>query len=914
MILRSKRHLRKRTLLTLAVTLVLTVLALTYCLFLFLNYEEVPLAEDAVEKMLERLMEGQILPRMDLKLKVDPGEAGLSGEARVTFDLPQRGRRLILPNVLHLLFFLHPDLVFFLHPDLEIDRIVWGDRELKFRRVKSMVFVDLEAQIPDDGIVILDVTYHGRLIRREGNTILSPDLVYLDPRDQYYPSQDYGRTQVHVELDLPEGLLTVAPPAGQSVSALALAGYPMQAVTYGFGDLNFHFYGWEEKEDWLLRELSAIGRFLAERLPPPQLHEFRIMRSPSMLQVGIQYDDVGTMLLPSGVGAEEVAFLFSLFWLQTQHPEAPTLITREEIARGLALYYIHLCEGDVAYRIRLHGLSERRTPETLSLGESLIGDPNGRGSRPDTSHGAYMLSMLRRIIGDAAFDRILAIVLDGMNRGISTDWTAWNNHVIRNTGEDLRWFFKRWVRDRRSLNLAIDDFKVVPHTVGQRITLTLQNRGNLKLPEKVRVLFITANGAVEESMTISTDSKTVTRFVQERVVGVVVDPDGDWYDVDRTDNIAYLEPFADLVIPSRDNSSLAVAYRKRAGSDRYPLVIFSTGGEITQVFSLAFPVEGMEWISDHRLLVTVRCRELPDRQGSAPKAHYFLDTLLGKLEFFKPGIDILASDSGRYLLLNFMKDRRWQHKLKDLDKKLTRGILSGISQNVPYRLQWLPGTDSVIPVYPFDFQGKCAIYLPDGEEKNWFLIGDERIHGMHGFGEGLVFLREKAGRKGFFTKTGTDQIARLKANISGEPRGFAVSEYGGNLLWREEHINDRIRILSFDATSGKKDVLYQGLSEGIYDIFCDKGVLMQRTRIDGEGRSCQDILFHRFGEQEGEFITDSPAPERILALVGNQRYLYYAEVIQPHWSSLDVYNCYRFYCYDFLNRENLSLDFSAWSP
>jgi hypothetical protein len=48
--------------------------------------------------------------------------------------------------------------------------------------------------------------------------------------------------------------------------------------------------------------------------------------------------------------------------------------------------------------------------------------------------------------------------------------------------------------------------------------------------------------------------------------------------------------------------------------------------------------------------------------------------------------------------------------------------------------------------------------------------------------------------------------------------------------------------------------------------------------------------------------------------VSNQRYLYYAEEIQASWSNLSTYNTYRFYRYDFLNRDNEELELSAWWP
>ena len=111
------------------------------------------------------------------------------------------------------------------------------------------------------------------------------------------------------------------------------------------------------------------------------------------------------------------------------------------------------------------------------------------------------------------------------------------------------------------------------------------------------------------------------------------------------------------------------------------------------------------------------------------------------------------------------------------------------------------------------------------------------------------------------------------------------------------------------------DVLYQGSTKGMYNIFCDKGVLRSTLFREPTGQLFQDIQFHRFGEDGAEEkISHAPAPETLLALVGNQRYLYYAEETQVPWSTLSFFNRYRFFRFDFLNRKTRELDLSDWAP
>ncbi|MBU0755715.1 MAG: hypothetical protein KJ645_11290, partial [Planctomycetes bacterium] len=884
----------------------------TYGLFLFLYFDQPLLTERTVDHVLELLTEEQVLSRLNLNLNIDPDSSRLEGNARMAFELPQQKPHPLLPHLIHSLLFLHPDLVFHLNPSLGIKRISWGDRLLKFRRIKSMVFVDIGAPVPEDCVVELDVVYGGYLSQGEEQSIITPHFVYLDPQDAYYPFQKGIRSQVSLEPELPADLTVVTPAFDQPVQSFALVGYPSTMKSHHSKLLDFALFGWGENEAAITENLAAICDFLENRLPPPAVRSFRLIKCPSNLEIGVRYDDTGTILVPDEISMEDLAFLIARCWILSEQQEKKTLFTREDIARAIALYFIQRFEGESAFGAGLLRLCHgSRSGIVFQESESIASHPRGDDYRVGGDTRGYHLSMFRRIVGDVAFDQILKMMLLQMKRNMASGWESWNELVRSFTGEDLGWLFRNWVYKERQVDLAIDHLAVEEHALGQKVSITIENRGDLQLPEKVKVLFITETGAVHEYLSVSQVKKEFVRFIHDRVTGVVMDPDLAWYDTDRSNNLVYVDPAPVLMMPSEDNRYLAMVYPKRIGYEQYPLAIIGNGSDIRQIYSLELPVEKMRWISARRLLITTRQQPDPSDPDMALPAHYLIDTEQEEVTYFGPGVDLQASESGRYLLLNYQQDDRWIHKLKDLDNKLTRGLLSGISKSVPYRLQWLSGTDLIIPVYPYDFQGRYAIYSLEGDETNWFLVHDERIYGMHGFGEGLVFLREKGESKGFFTKNTDDRMARLKVRLTGEPVDFKVSKSGGTLFWWEGLPEEQIRVLRYDATLEKKETLFEGPAQGLYPVFCDKGVLIKKNRLRENGSRGEDILFYRFGEGEGIFITDSAAPERIFALVGNQRYLYYAEEIESPWSPLSIYNHRRFYCYDFLNRENHVLDFGS---
>jgi len=369
----------------------------------------------------------------------------------------------------------------------------------------------------------------------------------------------------------------------------------------------------------------------------------------------------------------------------------------------------------------------------------------------------------------------------------------------------------------------------------------LQNRGNQSLLEKVSVLFLTRAGAVRQMVSISQLQKKIPYFDENEILGAVIDPDMEWFDVDRSNNIVYFNPPAYLMSPSDDNRYLAVAYEKQAKSEQYPLMIFQSGNEHLHTFMLDHAVEEMYWINDFRLVVHAKRQRgfAADSLSGAP--HYLIDILTGRVEAMPADVDIAASDSGKYLLINQKQEILLQHRLKDIDHKITRNFLN----HLPYRLEWVPGVDLITPVYPYDYSGQVKIYSMTGERiYKPFSRSDGRFFAFHGYEEGLAFIREKEGGYYFHILANpTQDSTRSLIKFSGKPLGFDISKYGGIVYIREALQDQTMRIGSFDPTREKHEILFEGQMDAVYDIFCDKGLLIKKTHPNEDGVICHDIQF-----------------------------------------------------------------------
>jgi len=873
----------------------------------FLSYQELPVAGNIFQGLVDGFFKGQRLSSVDFKAEVKPRQSFFKARAKLTFVVAEPSSRIF----------------FSLGSGMDSLKVVSDGRNLDALRLKSLVCVDLEEAVSDSGVVVLDVTYEGCIKGEEWKSVITPDFVYLDPEDGYYPGNGGQACPVHVEMDLPHGMsvVTPGPVAAEEekatnsfsfpgpVSSFSLTACCSEPLIRRMNDIDCVFYGFGVDGDPLADSLVEIQRFFENRFSPSALGALKIIKSPERLGLGRCLDDAGTVLLPPDADEMDLAFVAAWYRIKSDTVEPRKLFSREELAGALALYFIHRMRGTSAYTRCLFDITEMYTAATIfSEAGSNRFPSNGDSAGFRACPGAYLLSIVRRLIGDAAFERTVNEILAEAARGRPCDWRRWSSITRDVCEEELNWLYRGWASEKGSVDFEITDFDVEPCRTGVNVRVVVKNKGSFSLPEKVGMLLITDSGVIRQTLQVPRSKAVFSRYVQDDVLGAVIDARMQWFDIDRSNNFAYIDSPPYLAMPSDDNMRIAVAYHKKAGVDGYPLVVLNMGKGEKFVFNLPFRAGSIEWINSHRLLV----RLSPGKGTKLKGPHCLIDYIAGRTEFYPAGVDVSASETGGFLLFNERKEDGWFHKLKDLDRGLTRNILN----TVKHRLAWLPGTDLVVSGYPFSNLGVVAIYSLEGEAMYWFPAGEYRLGFMHGLGDGVAFLREKNGSKDFFTLDAPRPAnkARHRMKLSGDIVDFSVSELGSGVLLKELLSDGNITISSYDLTRGNNKTLYSGTAEEIYDLFFNEGLLIKKTHTVPGGKRFSDIEFHRFGETEGEFITDSMAPERILALVGNQRYLYYTEEIQAQWSTLSVFNRSVFYCYDFLNRERKKLDFTAWAP
>jgi hypothetical protein len=157
-----------------------------YVLTIFLNEtpEAVKLTDDFLEKL---VLKGQTPIRMDLKVDV------------------MEGPRLVAAA--HLLMQVEPGrnvFYFLLNPDLDVLTIKWNNTNLdKIRTLGAFSRVVVPRELCREGTGTLSVIYSGSLPSPRFRSIFTPDLVYLDPDDGFYPRFSYEAVPVNVHATFP---------------------------------------------------------------------------------------------------------------------------------------------------------------------------------------------------------------------------------------------------------------------------------------------------------------------------------------------------------------------------------------------------------------------------------------------------------------------------------------------------------------------------------------------------------------------------------------------------------------------------------------------------------------------------------------------------------------------------------------
>ena len=922
---RINRPVKRLAAMSLLVLLTVAVSTGIYSIFLYLDDD--PRTRSLADRVIRHLAMDQRLLAIDLDLDVDPDTGRLDAVARIRCSVNGTGRSSLIER-----FVPRPaDLVFRLHPEIEVDRVRFGDRHLEFIHVKDQLFVNLEGATPLDDEVELTVDYHARALGEGWKSIVNPALVFLDPEDRFYPLNDDHDIDVRLHLRVPAGFTAVLPgePAEETLkdglqsfrtvfraprASFAVAAGPFDEIAHEVPGMRWAWYGWSGEEKDIVSALERIVFFYRMKLPPPAHTALRIIRSPFPLPGGLRFDETGTVLMTPGIPLERLARLQARFWIEEPGEGIDPVFSREELAEAMALYFLQIRESNRSYLKALSRLSRDPAGGTAGLLAGLTpGAPSGLAGTDPTWDGlalpgAPLLSILRKLVGYAAFDALIKEMLSEPTSSLTTPWMTWAERCRPLlSGDDMTWFFRDWAHEGKTLDLALLDFSVENRQRGHTVHLTLKNKGDLDLPEKVKIKFVTLKGEVEMFRIVPRSEITLSVYLQDRLKEIVLDPEMEWYDRCRDNNRIFVEPPACLAMPSEDNRYLAAAYYKRSHDAPHRLVIRTVDGGTKQIYGIDHAIRVMRWIGKDRLLAggtpaTGGSQGLwrssyagSDLGGLMEGPISLVDTQRERAEFLPRDVRVSPSTTGRFLIINRLKGKVWHHQLRDLDRRFTRKLLN----RVPQPLRWLEGLDLIMPVYPADYAGEVRIYTSEGDVAYSFTVGrNARLYRFFGFGDDLAFIMEQDGFLGLYTLNTPEDSPELRLRLAGEPEQLELADGNETLFLRERLEGGRIRILRLDRGKQSERVLFEGDGRNVYPLFCKQGLLVKKKRYDDEGNPCEDIYFQSFTDEDSRFITRSPAPEQVLALVSNQRYLYYAEELEDSWSDISASKRYLFYWYD----------------
>jgi aminopeptidase N len=359
-----------------------------------------------------------------------------------------------------------------------------------------------------------------------GGDVLSTEGSYLRPESRWCPAIGYleFRSPVTVRITVPKGQFALGPgvlksekPAAdggttytweckQNAMGVAIAAGPWQKLEGKAGDVPVTVLLWKKDAARAAHILDVAeqsvalferlyGRFPYDKLAIAEIPFFPGGYSPtSMVLLGELLFAKNSRItkLFDAVIAHEIAHQWWGNLVVPQGPGAGWLA--EGFAEYSSILYTEHTLGEKAFRRALwdakqqyHFLNQNPPEEAI-----IDTDPfNQQGSYMGVvySKGAYVLHMLRQVIGDEAFYATLKGFLDKRRYGLGTiaDFEA---EADKRSGQKLEWFFDQWlertgtielVYDWRTQSLGSDGWETI-------ITLDQQSDPPYRMPIELQVV------------------------------------------------------------------------------------------------------------------------------------------------------------------------------------------------------------------------------------------------------------------------------------------------------------------------------------------------------------------------------------------------------------------------------------------
>jgi len=687
------------------------------------------------------------------------------------------------------------------------------------------------------------------------------------------------------------------------------------------GDLETSLFALSDRSALSSDTVRALYRFFQVHLAPLGPDSISFVVAPRDLSTPMRFDGAETVLVPEDVAISDLAFGFALCWIP-ERQSTSALFSREEMAMGWALYFIsEQPELAKTYMTWLEEIDLDHPERPALPPPGLAGSLLGTRPSPERSaeYGGYLLTVLRRFVGNETFDRVCLAALTAPP-DTTVGAAFWESRCSRTGGDEYGWFFEDWAGRRGRLDLAVDGLTARPtgEKGGYQVSVVVKNRGNLALPEKVEIILITKDQWQRRRMVISQGGETWPVWVEEEVVGVLIDPDFEWPDADRSNNVAYLDPGPDLVMPSRENRFVAAAYRREPGAESVSLVVTENATNGKETFLFDAPVTRLEWISSERLLVETGWSSRNEAGRPEGTEHFLVEGGRGGIRFLGRDLRVSPSPSGQFLLLNERKRNRWQHRLLNLRDRMEHSLLNRIY----FPLAFIEGKDLLRVHLPGSSARKVSLFSVDGERIYAGIeAAESELSDFEGYGKGVFFLGRGPEQTAFYylarADAGSDNARELEPLFVFDAREvrFRLDRNLGCIdFFERERATGVCRITRYDLDRlgrAERTQLFRGAIDSLPELMAHNGWV----KVEQGGRR---IAFHYYDDESRTSVVAGSARVRVLDLVGDagRRELYYVreEPLRnlPHrWAGLASYMRYTFFRFDFGSGSSEEIVFSG---
>jgi hypothetical protein len=515
----------------------------------------------------------------DLFVQILPEQHTLIAKDRLTLDVPQPP----------------PPIRFSLAPTLQIDRIAVvrtsAGAEFLLHDVpfeiehgsipESVQHVTIPSQVVADGLVTLEVHYHGvindpprdpRHLRfvtpSETAGHIGPEGVYVSSESHWYPDVPESLSTYRLLVSVPTGWTVVtqgkagesrACPTGlcrddQMVMTEWAVTQPSEAVTLVANTFVTTFRDWTAKtgqriqlstylfpdEAHLAAEyLDATARYLDAYIPllgPYPFEKFAVVENffasglgmPSFTLLGsgvikrhyVQPYALGHEIVHSWIGNDVFNRVDRGNWV-------------EGLTTYLSNYYWHELTGDHAQardqrRLMVQGYNLHVPPERDYPVAQFTQKQDEHDNAIGYQKAAMLFHLLRQEVGEETFWRALTSLV-AQYRGRHAEWRDLERVFAEESRQDLRWFFAQWVEQDGAPVLSLAE--AVAHPVAGSSTQTFQLEATVvqssqlfRLPLQ---LLIHMEGGGEQVLTVPLRSlrEKISIVLPARPIAIDLDPD-----------------------------------------------------------------------------------------------------------------------------------------------------------------------------------------------------------------------------------------------------------------------------------------------------------------------------------------------------------------------------------------------------